>query len=112
MDDKAAQLLNGVPYDGTSDTMFRVFKVKYNATAENEAVHKEFQAFCAQETDNSYLMGIKRLLEIAKTDWKYESLYSEIVGLKELLAVHEEKLEAPKQEGPKVPKTFGQRKVN
>jgi hypothetical protein len=99
-------MVKGVPYDGSPETEFRFFKVKYNATPENIAVHREFQEYCVRETDSGYLMGIKRLLDIAKSDWKYESLYSEIITLKQLVAELESKLEAPAAKRIEV-KTFG-----
>ena len=54
------------------------FNIKYNDTPTNRRIHELFKEYCNRETDNGYLMGIKKLLETASADWKYEMLKQRI----------------------------------
>ncbi len=63
------------------------FNVKYNDTEINWDVVKSFKLFCDVETQNNYLLGIKKLLEFYKADWKYQTLHEDIKTLRsELLS--------------------------
>lgn len=61
------------------------FKICYDNTPENKRIHEAFQEFAKRETDNGYLLAIKRLLEAYSTDWKYASLYQRIEELEMLV---------------------------
>jgi len=95
--------VKGLPYNGDEETITYIFKVKYNGTDENKEIHHRFQEFCFRNSDNSYIIGIKMLLDSFETDWKYETLYNELVNVKNLVASMTEKSEEKKN----VPKTFG-----
>lgn len=96
--------------DKVEESIVYVFKVKYHGTKENVAVHEAFKEYCRLQTDNNYLQGIKRLLELASVDWKYESLHEEIIELKNKVVLLEQEKESKKEElltSKSVIKTFG-----
>lgn len=81
------------------------FKISYNGTKQNKDIHARFQRFCLEQTDNSYILGIDKLLNAYDTDWKYESLFAEIKHLREIVERQQEQLE--KRIEKKEVKTFG-----
>lgn len=90
--------------DKVEESIVYVFKVKYHGTKENVAVHEAFKEYCKEHCQDNYLLGIQRLLELASTDWKYESLYDELQSLKQEIALLKEVKEKPRDNGIK---TFG-----
>ena len=88
----------------------KCFKICYKNIEANQRIHKTFINFCEEETDSNYLQGIKRLLEVYGTDWKYAELSQNILDLKhELFKLKEQKQEI-KKERTKV-KTFGKEEL-
>lgn len=93
------------------------FNVKFNATDSNVKTFKEFKEFCKENTDNNYLLGIRKLLGFYKADYKYQSLYDLIEELQvktnqiehELIKKDNDKKE--KEERPTV-NTFGKKDKN
>lgn len=80
------------------------FTVSYYGTEQNRGVHDAFREYARQHCDSSYILALQRLLELASTDWKYETLYDEIQSLKLELA----SLSVGKEEKKtSVLKTFG-----
>lgn len=82
------------------------FTISYNDTEQNRSVKDTFLLFCDNETDGSYLQGIKKLLENYSADWKYEIFQSELQQMREEIANLKKQ---PVQEEKKVRsiKTFG-----
>jgi len=91
------------------------FNVKFNTTESNVEAFKEFKEFCKKNTDNNYLLGIRKLLEFYKADYKYQSLYDliEELQVKTNQIEHELKKEdydkKEKEERPKI-NTLGKKR--
>jgi len=64
----------------------RNFVISYYNTEENQQIINTFKLLCEKETDNHYLLGLKKLIETYSTDWKYELISYEIQTIKEELA--------------------------
>jgi hypothetical protein len=80
------------------------FTIRAERNPENENIHAAFKAFCKEETKNDYTLGLKRLLEMAGTDFKYELLYGEILKLNK--EIQELKNSSKKDTGDKDDGTF------
>ena len=86
--------------------MVLCFKVCHPNDEEHNRIAEVFREFCRRETQNNYLMGIKKLLEAYSTDWKYETLSQRQNSFDERLASVEKRVSTPK-ERTGGPKTFG-----
>tara|TARA_Y100000310_G_C20669135_1_gene809275 strand:- start:14 stop:346 length:333 start_codon:yes stop_codon:yes gene_type:complete len=87
------------------------FNVKFNNTEPNKNTHELFKSFCKEETSNNYLLGIKKLMDYYKEDWKFKSLYELNEGLRSDLLDLSSKVESEKetkQDNNKSLKTFGE----
>ena len=71
------------------------FSIKATDTKENEIVHKAFKEFCKFESDDNYTLGLKRLLEIADGDAKFEAVWEHMKTLEDRVLSLEEKLKEP-----------------
>ena len=89
------------------------FKIGYSNTEENRQVHHAFMSYCEHETDNNYLQGMKRLLEWYSTDWKYNTILTELKSVKEELTLFKQEMsEKENSEKPiKEVTTFGKNKT-
>ena len=76
------------------------FKIKYNNTEENRQVHDIFRKFAETETDNHYLLALKKLLENYSDDYRFEALWEKI-SLVESAMVELTQHNQPKQEEKK-----------
>jgi len=85
---------------------FLFLNVRYNNTEPNRAVHKAFTQFCWDNTDGSYLQGLKVLLENYSLDYKYESLFLQIEELKSSVVDLAEQLKEKPEEKKKEPRFF------
>ena len=63
------------------------FRILYTGTDGNISIHKEFQKFCFEESNNEYLQGIKVLLDA------YNHLKN-LQGIEEYLSILEDRIEA------------------
>ena len=63
---------------GLGDNGYISFKIKYNNTEENRGVHDTFRKFAEAETDNHYLLALKKLLENYSEDYRFEALWEKI----------------------------------
>jgi hypothetical protein len=83
--------------------------IKYNNTESNRIVHKAFTQFCWENTDGSYLQGIKLLMDNFAMDYKYESLFLQIQDLKSSIVELKEQLQKPVEKKEDGKKFFGER---
>jgi len=76
-------------------------------------VYQDFTAFCRKEANDSYAFGLKLLLEAMKQNVKETTLYENIMGVKDQLDHHEQRIKAlenPPEPERKGPKTMGSKK--
>jgi len=52
------------------------FTIRADDTKENKEVHAAFKEFCRIESDNSYTLGLRKLLEYYQGDFKLEMLHN------------------------------------
>lgn len=83
------------------------FKICYDNTPENRRIHEAFQEFAKRETDNGYLLAIKRLLEAYSTDWKYATLHQKMQELEMSFDEVLKELDNKQEEKVSDKKTFG-----
>ena len=74
------------------------FTIRANDTEQNSLIHKGFKEYCKVECNNDYTQGLKRLLELADGESKFEILYAKVVELEERINSLENKGE--KEEEP------------
>jgi len=77
------------------------FKIKYNNTEENRGVHDTFRKFAEAETDNHYLLALKKLLENYSEDYRFEALWEKISLVESaMIELTKNKPEEKKKEEP------------
>ena len=87
------------------DNLFFSFNVKYRGTEDNKRTKEKFKKFAKEQTDDSYILAIKRLLEYYEEDIKYKKLLEEIGDLRAKIEEVAESLE--EKASGEVVKTFG-----
>jgi len=109
MDQEAAKLLSGMPFDGSPESKFFVLKMNFKPTAENVAFEREFQAFCDEFTDGGRFMGLKLLYAYGAPDANVRAVSEELQSVKGIVARQVEELEMRIDAKPKPveKKTFG-----
>jgi len=78
------------------------FTVKAKDTDCNQQTHNRFRSFCNDNTEGNYTLGLKQLLEIVDSDYKYQSLFEMIMDLQDEIAIIKTKLEDKKTEKKEV----------
>ncbi|RLG33407.1 hypothetical protein DRN98_03995 [Methanosarcinales archaeon] len=100
--------------DISRNTGKRTFKIGYTATEGNMSIHKCFQQYCFDKSNNEYLAGIGKLLDAA-SNIEILKTFDERLRVLEALAVKkldlsvdgkEAKEEVEKKEEDEGPKTF------
>ena len=66
------------------------FSIKAVDTEENNAVHNSFREFCKVECDNSYTLGLRKLLEYYQHDFKIEMMWEAIKDVQNKVLVLED----------------------
>jgi len=85
----------------------RNFVIQYYNTQQNQSIIKTFILMCENESDNNWILGLKKLLESYSTDWKYASLYDDISELRQELAKLKNEKEKESPSKNRSVKTFG-----
>lgn len=80
------------------------FKIAYNGTDDNKETHKRFTEYAKEETDNSYILALKRLLESSEADWKFQAICEKVDALE--MEIAELKMQE-EEKGPRKIKTLG-----
>ena len=57
------------------------FSVKAKDTEENAGVHTKFREYAKKQCDGNYTLAIKLLLDYVESDYKYQSLFEQILDL-------------------------------
>ena len=64
---------------------FTGFTVKAKDTSCNQKIHERFKTYCKDRADNSYTVGLDKLLDIAEADFKYSMLSEKLDLLQQVL---------------------------
>lgn len=80
------------------------FKIAYRGTDDNKETHRRFSEYCKSFTDDSYILGLKSLLENHEIDWKYQKVLEEVANLRVRV---EEVAESIDEKSSKKVLTFG-----
>lgn len=59
------------------------FTVKAKDNDINQGTHEKFKFFCKENSEGNYTLGLKILLDMVEQDYKYLTLYEDIIELRD-----------------------------